>query len=145
MKQVKDLLRNDTYLSVNISLLGVIILIMAYSLLFSPEKNNYPVACMHEVLTGEECVSCGLSHSFSLILRGRIDEANEWNSNGMRIFLFFVSQIFLRIIFSVSSVACPHLRKKIQLADIFISLLFFIFSFYPFIRFIFISAVSAQR
>ena len=39
---------------------GVILLIFAYSGIFSPDKDNYPVTCIHEKLTGLPCVSCGL-------------------------------------------------------------------------------------
>jgi hypothetical protein len=89
------------YLIINIVFAGVIFLIIAYSGIFSPDKNNYPVVCLHEKLTGVPCFSCGLSHSFSLIIRGRLAEAFQWNVYGMRVFLFFFSQLLMRIIFSV--------------------------------------------
>ena len=92
---------HEPYLLINIFFAGVILLIFAYSGFFSPEKDNFPVACIHEKLTGEPCISCGLSHSFSLIVRGRIAEAYQWNPYGMRIFLFFAAQLVLRIVFSI--------------------------------------------
>jgi hypothetical protein len=137
MRTLLDYLRGDTYLKVNIILGGVIILIMVYSLIFSPDKGDYPVACIHEVVTGQECVSCGLSHSFSLILQGRIDEANQWNSNGMRVFFFFGAQLFLRLLFSFAVYLCIQYRKHIIAADISISIFFFLFTFYPFLKSIF--------
>ena len=70
---LKERLRNEPYLIINIFFAGVIMLIFAYSGIFSPEKDNYPITCLHEQLTGKPCVSCGLSHSFSLIVRGRIN------------------------------------------------------------------------
>ncbi|MCK7541036.1 MAG: DUF2752 domain-containing protein [Marinilabiliales bacterium] len=53
--------------------------------------------CVHQVITGEPCPSCGLSHAFSLIVRGRVDEALQWNSHSMRVFLFFALQLIMRI------------------------------------------------
>ncbi len=58
--------RNEPYITINFILAGVILLIFIYSGFFSPDKDNYPVVCIHERLTGEQCASCGLSHSFSL-------------------------------------------------------------------------------
>ncbi|HZL76424.1 MAG TPA: DUF2752 domain-containing protein [Bacteroidales bacterium] len=126
-------LRNEPYLVINIVLAGVILLILAYSGIFSPEKNNYPIVCIHEKITGEPCVSCGLSHSFSLILRGKVAEAYQWNRYGMRVFLFFAGQFLLRIIFSLLYTKYPVTRKQLILFDIVGSSLIFLIAFMPFI------------
>jgi len=126
-------IRNEPYLIVNIIFAGVILLIIAYSGIFSPVKDNYPVVCIHEKLTGEPCVSCGLSHSFSLIVRGKIDEAYHWNRYGMQIFLFFASQLLLRIAFSVFYLKYPGTRKQIILFDCIGSGVIFLVAFWPFI------------
>lgn len=123
----------EPYLLINIVLAGVIMLIMIYSGIFSPDKNDYPVVCIHEKLTGEPCVSCGLSHSFSLILRGRIDEAFEWNIYGMRIFLFFFGQLLMRLIFSKIYLSHPDSRKQLILYDIIGSSALFLIVFMPFL------------
>ncbi len=81
--------RNEPYLLINSILAGVIILIFIYSGFFSPVKDNYPVVCIHEKLTGEPCISCGLSHSFSLIIRGKISEAYAWNILWIKSLPFF--------------------------------------------------------
>src|SRR5512133_3481201 len=86
-------LSEEPYHIINIVLAGVIVLILVCSGIFSPEKDNYPVVCIHERLTGEPCFSCGLSHSFSLIVRGRITEAFEWNRYGLQVFMFFFLQL----------------------------------------------------
>jgi hypothetical protein len=130
-------LKNEPYLIINIVLTGVIILIMIYSGIFSPEKDNYPIVCIHEKLTGEPCVSCGLSHSISLILRGRINEAYQWNIYGMRIFLFFIAQLLMRIFFSWYYISQPDSRKQLILLDIVGSGLMFLVVFWPFILSIF--------
>jgi len=126
-------LKNEPYLIINIVFAGVIGLIMLYFGIFSPEKDNYPIVCVHERLTGEPCVSCGLSHSISLILRGRIDEAYQWNIYGMRVFLFFIAQLLIRIFFSFYYSSRPDSRKQLILLDIAGSGLMFIVVFWPFI------------
>jgi hypothetical protein len=128
---------NEPYLIINIFFAGVIFLIMLYSGIFSPDKNEYPVVCIHEKLTGEPCVSCGLSHSFSLILRGRIDEAYEWNNYGMRVFIFFASQLLMRIVFSRAYVNHPDSHKQLIMFDIIGSSVIFLITFMPFLIYIF--------
>jgi hypothetical protein len=130
---LKVRLRNEPYLIINIFLSAVIFLIIVYSGIFSPEKDNYPVVCLHEKLTGEPCVSCGLSHSFSLIVRGRINEAYQWNLYGMRVFLFFISQFILRVFFSVLYLKNPHTRNQLIVYDCIGSGIIFLLSFWPFI------------
>jgi hypothetical protein len=130
-------LRNEPYLVMNIVFTMVILLIMGYTGIFSPEKDNYPITCIHEKLTGERCASCGISHSFSLILRGRFDEAYKYNVNGMRVFIFFISQLFMRIIFSLYYINRPTIRKQLIMLDITGSSMLFLIAFTPFIIFIF--------
>jgi len=136
MKNLKERLRNEPYLIVNLIFAGVILLIIAYFGIFSPEKNNYPVACIHERLTGEPCISCGLSHSFSLILRGRINEAYQWNPYGMRVFLFFISQLILRVVFSIFYFKYSETRSNLIIFDCIGSGVIFLISFWPYIYFI---------
>jgi len=124
--------RIEPYLKINIVFAGVIVLIFAYSGIFSPDKNNYPVVCIHEKITGVQCFSCGLSHSFSLILRGRFDEAHKWNIYGMRVFLFFLVQLLMRIIFSINYIKNKDYKKQLIIYDIAGSVLIFSLVFYPF-------------
>jgi hypothetical protein len=126
-------LRNEPYLIINIIFAGVIILILAYSGIFSPEKDNYPITCIHEKITGEPCVSCGLSHSLSLIVRGRIAEAYRWNVYGMRIFLFFAAQLILRATFSFFYIRYPHTRRQLIITDSTGSGIILLLAFWPFI------------
>ena len=135
-QSLKVRLRNEPYLLINIFFAGVILLIIAYSGIFSPEKNNYPVTCIHEKITREPCFSCGLSHSFSLIVRGRINEAYEWNIYGMRVFLFFMSQLILRIVFSLYYLKYAGTGKQLIFIDSIGSGLLFLLTFWPFIVYI---------
>jgi len=125
---------NEPYLIINIIFAGVILLIMAYSGFFSPEKDNYPVACLHQKITGEPCFSCGLSHSFSLIVRGRLDEAYRWNCYGMRVFLFFSSQLIMRVVFSIYYIKYTNTRKQLIIIDCVGTGVIFLISFWPFIE-----------
>lgn len=122
----------EPYLTINVVLTGVIMLIMIYSVIFSPDKDDYPVTCIHEKLTGESCVSCGLSHSFSLILRGRVEEAYQWNVYGMRVFLFFALQLLMRIAFSLFYIRFTDTRKQLIMMDIIGSILLFLIAFRQF-------------
>lgn len=128
---------SEPYLLINLILTGVILLIFAYSGFFSPEKDNYPVVCIHEKLTGEPCVSCGLSHSFSLVLRGRISEAYDWNVYGLRVFIFFAAQLVMRIVFSIFYLKYPDTSKQLITYDIAVSIMLFLVTFLPFIESIF--------
>lgn len=129
-------LQGEPYLIINVILAGIILMIMIYSGVFSPLKNNYPVTCVHEQLTGEQCASCGLSHSFSLILRGRPGEAASWNAYGLRVFIFFASQLFLRIAFSIYYMKNQLNRKALIITDSAGSLLMLVITFAPFLKWI---------
>ena len=130
---LKVSLRNEPYLIINLFFAVVVLLIMIYSGIFSPEKDNYPVVCIHEKITGNPCLSCGLSHSFSLLVRGRIDEANKWNQYGMRVFIFFISQLVLRVVFSFFYILYPDTRRQLIIVDCIGSGVIFLISFWPFI------------
>lgn len=134
---LKHRLISEPYLSVNTALAGVLLSVFFYSAFFSPGKDNYPVVCIHERLTGETCASCGLSHSFSLILKGRIDEAQKWNSNGMRVFIFFAAQLLMRIVFSGFYLRHPETVRQLIIYDSIASVTLFLIAFLPFIKWIF--------
>jgi hypothetical protein len=125
--------RNESYLTINTIFAGVILLIFAYSGIFSPVRDNYPVMCIHEKLTGLPCVSCGLSHSFSLIVRGKLAEAYQWNQYAMRIFLFFAAQLILRVAFSIFYKRYTDTRKQLIIVDCVGSGIMFLVAFWPFI------------
>ena len=124
-------LRSEPYLKINLVFAGIVILIFAYSGIFSPDKGNYPVACFHEKITGQQCASCGFSHSFSLIMRGRFNEAVSWNPYGMRIFLFFLAQLLLRAAFSIYYINNTTTRRELIIFDIFGSIVIFFLAFWP--------------
>ena len=126
-------LRNEPYIIINIFFAGLILLIIAYSGIFSAEKDNYPVVCLHEKLTGEPCFSCGLSHSFSLIVRGKLNEAIQWNQYGIRVFLFFILQLIMRVVFTIFYLKFIDTRKQLIIIDCIGSGLIFLITFWPFL------------
>ena len=132
-KQLLHVIRGEPYHVINLCFAVTLILIFVYSAVFSPEKNNYPIVCLHEKITGQPCLSCGLSHSFSFVLRGKIDEANQWNPYVFRVFLFFIAQLFFRINFTRLFMKHPYIRKQLIIYDSFASVLIFSISFLPFI------------
>jgi len=133
-KEYRSELGSEPYLKINLILAGVIVLVLAYSGIFSPDRNNYPVVCIHEKITGMKCFSCGLSHSFSLIVRGRIDEAYKWNVYGIQVFLFFFLQLILRVSFSIFFINDKKNRQQLILFDVIGSIIIFLLVFYPFLR-----------
>jgi len=122
------------YLVLNIIFAGVILLILGYSFFYSPDEERYPVPCVHEKITGEPCPSCGLSHAFSLIVRGRIDEALEWNSQSVRVFLFFAMQLVMRIVLGAVSLETVRGLKRLSVADAVVSSALALVAFFPFLR-----------
>jgi Protein of unknown function (DUF2752) len=134
VSDLKGRFRSEPYLLINLILAGVILLVFLYSGFFSPIKDNYPVVCIHEKLTGQPCISCGLSHSFSLILRGRLSEAYDWNVYGPRVFIFFASQLLMRIVFSIFYLKNADSNKQLIIYDIAVSIMLFFVSFLPFIE-----------
>jgi hypothetical protein len=122
------------YFILNVILTGVILLIAGYSFFYSPDEEKYPVPCVHEKITGEPCPSCGLSHAFSLIVRGRIDEALQWNNQSLRVFLFFALQLVMRIGLGVRTLVTAGGLKQITITDAAVSSAMAIVAFYPFMR-----------
>jgi len=92
------LLSVSPYQMINILTGLVIVMVFIYSGIFSTDDDYYPVECAHVSVYGEDCPTCGLSRSFSEMVRGNFSSASEYNRNGPLLFVFFVSQLFLRTI-----------------------------------------------
>ena len=76
----------------------IIVLVFIYSGIFGTGDDYYPVECAHVSFYGEDCPTCGLSRSFSEMVRGNFSSASEYNRNGPLLFTFFVSQLFMRAV-----------------------------------------------
>ncbi len=128
-----------SYFLLNIILTGVILLVMGYSLFYSPDEEKYPVPCIHEQLTGEPCPSCGMSHAFSLIVRGRLAEALEWNPHSLRLFLFFALQLLMRIILAAVAFRTTKNLRAISVTDAVVSSVMALTAFWPLLRMMWLS------
>jgi len=114
-------------------------LVMGYSLFYSPDEEKYPVPCIHEKLTGEPCPSCGMSHAFSLIVRGRLAEALEWNPHSLRLFLFFALQLLMRIILAAVAFRTTKNLRAISVTDAVVSSVMALTAFWPLLRMMWLS------
>lgn len=129
---------NDSYLIINLVFAGIILLIIAYSLFFSAGGYRHPVPSGFYLLHEENYPSQGLSRSFSAIVRLNFEQARLYNEYGIRIFLFFFIQLILRITCSILLIKVfTYKRALLVYFDVTISILLFIISFLPFIRFLF--------
>jgi len=117
------------YNKINLIFAGIIIMIFVYSGIFSAEESNHPVQCVHEKLTGEPCPTCGLSKSFSEIIRFNFKEAKQWNQNGMPVFLFFLVQLVLRIGITPLHQKEVFSIRQLLIADVTFSIVLFITCF----------------
>jgi hypothetical protein len=139
IRRYRSDLSKEPYLKINLSLAIIIVLVLGYFAVFSPSGNNYPVSCIHERITGKPCPSCGLSHSLSLILRGNILQAYDWNPYGVRVFIFFISQLMMRVVFSIYYLSDRESGKQLIIFDITGSVIIFLITFIPFMRILYTS------
>jgi hypothetical protein len=91
-------IHSRSYQAINILTGSLIVVVFLYSGFHSPDDGNHPVECVHVAVYGGECSTCGLSRSFSMVARGNIASAIEYNRNGPLLFAFFGSQLLLRAI-----------------------------------------------
>lgn len=115
----------DPYIQFNIICAAIIILMVFYFGIFSVEGSNYPIHSMYDF----QIPSTGLSRSFSEIIRLNIAKGNAYNPNGLRLFIFIVSQLFLRIGTSVFLFNNRYTKKVILFVDLLITVLLFLPTF----------------
>jgi hypothetical protein len=120
----------DSYQIINFIFAGIVACIMLYSGFFSDIRANHPIPCIHEKLTGKQCPSCGISRSFSAIVRGKWDEADVYNPNGKRVFVFFALQFLMRIVISLWIIRFPLTVQYTWKVDALVSLLMFVYCFW---------------
>lgn len=117
------------YNRINLIFFGVVVLIFLYSAFFTPSGDDYPVKCIHQEILGKPCPTCGLSHSFSELVRGNFREAKKWNVNGPPVFLFFLVQLFLRIGYLILHQKNLFPVKTLVTSDVIISVSLFLVCF----------------
>jgi len=131
------------YRVLNWIFLSVLILILTYSALFSPEKKNHPVPSGSRFFSNRAVPSTGLSRSFSAIMRFRFHDARQYNPHGLRLFLFFFVQIFMRLAALVLVSHLPYRSlKPLIYVDAGISVALFIACFWPFLTAFYINSLT---
>ena len=117
------------YLIINLIFIVIILLIFSYSIIFSKQNDNYPIECIHKQITGKICATCGLSHSFSEIVRGNFKEAKTLNENGIYIFAFFFIQLITRLLVSAILILNFSTINYLIVSDSIFSFLLFLLCF----------------
>ncbi len=120
----------EPYHIINLCFAGIIILIFIYSGIFSAEKNNHPIKSACATIEGHPCKSEGLSRSFSEIVRFQFESAKTYNKYGIKVFLFFLIQFFLRIISSVILQFKALKQRQHIFIDSLLSVGFYIYCFW---------------
>jgi hypothetical protein len=127
----------NNYLIINLVFTGVIIVLLIYSFLFRAGERKHPLPSGSEWVTGIRIPSAGLSRSFSEIVRFNFNKAREYNRYGIRVFLFFMIQLVMRIV--ISGFLLPGRRRVpgiLIATDLFLSVSLFLICFWPFMVFL---------
>ncbi len=109
-------------------------MIFIYSGIFHYNNSNYLIPSFHDSITNSASLSTGLSRSFSAIVRLEFEIAHSFNPYGIRLFLFFIEMLFLRIVCSFISIRFENHVKAIIKLDVILSSLLFVIHYFPFIR-----------
>ncbi len=116
----------SNYNKINIVFIAVILSIFAYSFIFTPEKNNYPIPSACKV---KPCKSTGLSRAFSKIVRLEFNEAKKFNINSLSVFSFFFIQLFFRILTIIILQKQIFKDKFVLIFDIIFSISMYLVTF----------------
>ncbi len=125
---------DSPYQMVNITTGLLIISVFAYAALYNSPADGYPIECAHLAVSGHECSTCGLSRSFSEMVRGNYHSANAYNRNGPLLFGFFASQLFIRSSLGIILYRARNRQPRVSAqflarADAAVSLLLFVVCF----------------
>jgi len=130
MKTNPDLFLKEPYHIINLTFAGIILMIFFYSGIFSAKKNNHPIKSSCAEIENHPCKSEGLSRSFSEIVRFKFKSAKSYNKYGIRVFLFFLIQLFLRAATSLLLYYQFIKQKKLVALDAFISSMLYFYCFW---------------
>lgn len=119
------------YIAVNIIFGLVVLSVFFYSLIF--RGDHHPIPAFLTEKTGILPPSKGLSSAFSEIIRGNFNDALAINQHSIRIFSFFVLQLFARLFFIVAALSIPSYSKSLVYIDAIFSISLFGYCFFPLI------------
>lgn len=126
-----SLMSKKFYHIINLAFGSVILCIILYSLIF--RGNNHPIPALLTQITGMIPPSKGLSASFSELVRGNFEAAALLNPYGLRIFAFFIIQLFTRFLVSITIEGEWIKLSRIIILDSFYSFALFGICFAPLI------------
>lgn len=115
----------NPYVKINAIFLGIVLLIMGYSLFFAitqtspiiPSNYNFPV------------VSTGLSRAFVELIQGNISEAFRLNPHSVRIFLFFALEGIIRLLIIIVLLSTSISENRLIKIDVIQAVLLFLCTF----------------
>ncbi|MBR5958374.1 MAG: hypothetical protein IKZ99_08430 [Salinivirgaceae bacterium] len=116
----------EPYIICNLIFAVVLAVLLAYFGIFSSAA-DYPV---HAVVSGT-LTSTGLQRALSALVHGQADVALQLNPHSVRVFVFIVSQLLFRLIFSLIYIFAANRRRRLIIADAIISTLLFLWAFAP--------------
>ena len=116
----------EPYIICNLIFAVVLAALLAYFGIFSYAA-DYPV---HAVVSGT-LTSTGLQRALSALVHGQADVALQLNPHSVRVFVFIVSQLLFRLIFSLIYIFAANRRRRLIIADAIISTLLFLWAFAP--------------
>jgi len=126
-------MNNRCYHIINICFGSIILGIIFYSLLF--RGDNHPIPALLTKVTGLIPPSKGLSASFSELVRGNIEAASMLNPYSLRVFSFFLIQLFTRALVSLVIEENWINKSRMVLIDVFYSTALFAICFAPLINY----------
>jgi len=134
----------NVYRLLNRVFLVILLGVMLYSLMFSPEKNHHPVPSGSILFSDQVTISTGLSRSFSAAVRLNFKAARSYNPYGPGVFFFFVIQILMRVAVLVLVSRIPvRVLPVISCTDVLLSVFLFLVTFWPFLYNLTISLLNS--
>ena len=130
MKKENNL--NRPYLIINLVFAGIFISVILYSLVFSASGDNHPIPSGSQLVAGKTSISTGLSRSFSSIVRFDLESARRYNPFGIRIFVFFLLQLLMRLAAIMLCYRAVSWINGYAWADAAVTIFLFGIFFYPF-------------
>lgn len=122
------------YILINICFTVIIVFIILYSLV---NINNHPIPSLLTNKTGIIPPSKGLSRAFSMIVRGNINGAVALNQHSIKIFLFFATQLVIRLFAIIITKRNLIKRSLLITMDIITSIILFTICFWELITYTF--------
>lgn len=126
--------RCSTYTIINICFACIAAGVLLYATLYT---NNHPIPSLLTNHTGISTPSYGLSRSFSMIIRGDIEDALAMNPHSVRVFIFFAAQLAMRLVAIALAKRIPQKATPIVATDIVLSIALFAYCFAPLIAYTF--------